>query len=97
MSSDVDLFTTASAEAHFASAVDAVIAASARYTGEELLRLAEDHDPGFDGLLFADALAAIDRLPDVLFQPYGLNSRDVDALKIRMNEWAGRIRTGRRG
>jgi hypothetical protein len=71
--------------------------ASSRYTGEELLRLAVDHDPGFDRLLFADALAAIDRLPDVLFQPYGLNSRDVDALKIRMNEWAGRIRTGRRG
>lgn len=41
--------------------VDAVLS-SGRYTEEELLRLAADHDPGFDRLLFAEALAAIDRL-----------------------------------
>jgi hypothetical protein len=71
--------------------VDAILA-SGRYTGEELLSLAADHDPGFDRLLFAEALAAIDRLPDGLFRPYGLNSRDVHALRDRMADWAGRIR-----
>jgi hypothetical protein len=72
--------------------VDAILA-SRRYTGDELLLLATDHDPGFDRLLFAEALAAIDRLPDSLFQPYGLNSCDVHALRDRMNEWASRIRS----
>jgi hypothetical protein len=43
--------------------VDAILT-SGRYTGEESLGLAADHDPGFDQLLFAEALAAIDRLPD---------------------------------
>jgi len=72
--------------------VDAILA-SGRYTGEELLHLAADHDPGFDRLLFADALAAIDRLPDRLFQSYGLSVDDVFALRDRMNEWASRIRS----
>lgn len=58
-----------------------------------MLHLAADHDPGFDRLLFADALAAIDRLPDRLFQSYGLSVDDVFALRDRMNEWASRIRS----
>ena len=71
--------------------VDAVLS-SGRYTEEELLRLAADHDPGFDRLLFAEALAAIDRLPGTLFQPYDLAVDDVSGLKDRMNGWACRIR-----
>ena len=54
--------------------VDAILA-SGRYTEDELLDLAADHDPGFDRSWFAEALAAIDRLPDRLFQPYGLGPR----------------------
>lgn len=49
--------------------VDAIVA-SGRYTQEELLALAADHDPGFDRSWFAEALSAVDRLPDRLFQPY---------------------------
>jgi hypothetical protein len=51
--------------------VDAILA-SGRYTEDELVNLAMDHDPGFDLIWFAEALAAINRLPDNLFQPYGL-------------------------
>jgi hypothetical protein len=36
--------------------VDAILS-SGRDMDEELLRLAADHDPGFDRLLFAEALA----------------------------------------
>ena len=50
----------------------AAILASGRYTEDELLTLAADHDPGFDRSWFAEALTAINRLPDSLFQPYGL-------------------------
>jgi hypothetical protein len=43
-------------------------------------------------LWFAEALAAIGRLPDSLFRPYGLGAEDVSALKERMVGWASRIR-----
>jgi hypothetical protein len=70
--------------------VDAIVS-SGRYTEDELLDLAADHDPGFDRSWFAEALSAIDRLPDRLFQPYDLNLEDTAALKDRMRSWAQRI------
>jgi hypothetical protein len=72
--------------------VDAILT-SGRYAEDELLDLAADHDPGFDQSWFAQALAAIDRLPDSLFQPYGMSPKDTAALRERMHAWAGRIRT----
>lgn len=42
--------------------VDAALS-SGRYTSDELLALAIDHDPGFDPKLFAGALIAVRRLP----------------------------------
>jgi hypothetical protein len=71
--------------------VDAILA-SGRYTEDELVNLAMDHDPGFDLIWFAEALAAINRLPDSLFQPYGLEAEDVAALRRRVTGWAKRIR-----
>lgn len=71
--------------------VDAILT-SGRYTEAELVDLAADHDPGFDRSWFAEALAAIDRLPDSLFQPYGLEPQDVAALRLRMTGWATKIR-----
>jgi hypothetical protein len=70
--------------------VDAILA-SGRYAEDRLLELAADHDPGFDQSRFAEALAAIDRLPDSLFQIYGLNQQDTSALRERMRAWARRI------
>jgi hypothetical protein len=72
--------------------VDAILA-SGRYTEDELLTLAADHDPGFDRSWFAEALAAIDRLPDRLFHPYDLSPEEAVALKARMRAWANRIGT----
>lgn len=70
--------------------VDAILA-SGRYTENELLDLAADHDPGFNQSWFAEALAAIDRLPNNLFQPYGMSSKATAALRERMHAWARRI------
>lgn len=72
--------------------VDAILT-SGRYTEDELLSLAADHDPGFDEPRFAEALAAIDRLPDSLFQPYGMNPHETSALRGRMRAWARRLST----
>lgn len=70
--------------------VDAILT-SGRYTEEDLLGLAADHDPGFDRPMFAEALAAIDRLPDSLFRPYGMSPEDASALRERIHAWARRI------
>jgi hypothetical protein len=71
--------------------VDAILS-SGRYAEDQLLSLAMDHDPGFDRLWFAEALSAIDRLPDSLFQSYSLDPMQVSALRERMTGWAARIR-----
>jgi hypothetical protein len=74
--------------------VDAIVA-SGRYTEDDLLDLAADHDPGFDRSWFAEALSAIDRLSDRLFLPYDLSLEDTAALKGRMRAWAQKIETAR--
>jgi hypothetical protein len=50
----------------------AAILGSGRYSEDDLGRLAAEHDQGFDSAWFAEALGAVDRLPDTLFAPYGL-------------------------
>lgn len=72
--------------------VDAIVT-SGRYTEDELLNLAADHDPGFDRSRFAEALTAINRLPDSLFQPYGMDPEGTSALRERMRAWARRLST----
>lgn len=69
----------------------AAILASGRYSEEDLVRLAEEHDPGFDPSWFTEALNAVDRLPVALFAPYGLDPQDVSALKAQMHAWAEKI------
>jgi hypothetical protein len=71
--------------------VDAILT-SGRYTQQQLLDLAADHDPGFDRMLFAEALEAIDRLPASLFEPYRVDSSGVSAICQRMHGWASEIR-----
>jgi hypothetical protein len=69
----------------------AAILASGRYSEEALVHLATEHDPGFDPAWFAEALEAVDRLPDVLFAPYGLDPEGVSALRTQMHTWAKKI------
>lgn len=64
---------------------------SGRYALTEILRLAAEHDPGFDSSMFAEALAAIDRLPDEAFEPYGLSPGEVGALRERVAGWSNQI------
>jgi hypothetical protein len=64
---------------------------SDRYTGPDLLRLAAEHDPGFDPSMFANALQAIRRLPEAEFTAYGLTQDQVTALVNSLTEWAEQI------
>lgn len=74
--------------------VDAA-ARDGRYSNADLLRLARDHDPGFDDTHFADALRAIKRLPIAEFMAYGLLAAEVEALVTRTQAWADRLRPPR--
>jgi hypothetical protein len=64
---------------------------SGRYTGEELLTLALDHDPGFDRQLFAQALMAVERLPLAEFTAYDLSEEAAKDLITRLTSWATEI------
>jgi hypothetical protein len=105
-SADVDLFAAASAQFDFPEAVDAVIfgraeirdyvdvaaiLSSGRYSDDDLVRLAAEHDPGFDLAWFTEALEAVDRIPDTGFAEYGLDPSAASALRARMHAWAKKI------
>src|SRR6185312_7470173 len=72
--------------------VDAVLQ-SGRYTSDELLALAQSHDPGFDEAVFVIALRAIRRLPAAGCRVHALRPDvgDVSALTARMTQWADTI------
>lgn len=64
---------------------------SGRYSRDELVRLAEEHDPGFDRRMFAQALTAIERLPDSEFTVYGLDIDTITELRVRLTSWADEL------
>ncbi|HEX3514274.1 MAG TPA: nucleotidyl transferase AbiEii/AbiGii toxin family protein [Trebonia sp.] len=69
----------------------AAILASNRYSDDDLIRLAAEHDPGFDLAWFTEALEAVDRIPDTGFAEYGLDPASAAALRSRMHAWAKKI------
>ncbi|MGI9064758.1 MAG: nucleotidyl transferase AbiEii/AbiGii toxin family protein [Pseudonocardiaceae bacterium] len=73
--------------------IDVDAALSNRYDGNDLLRLAQEHDPGFDPTTFAGALRAVRRLPLAEFRAYGLPDSAAAALVNRMLQWAIAIET----
>lgn len=72
----------------------AAILASGRYSEGDLIRLAAEHDPGFDLAWFTEALEAVDRIPDTGFAEYGLDPASASALRARMHAWAKKISGG---
>nr|WP_239395867.1 hypothetical protein [Frankia sp. CiP3] len=66
--------------------VDAAIT-SGRYTREQLLNLAAQTDPGFDRLIFADALGALTQITDTAFAEYDTKPEAVADLRRRFAEW----------
>jgi hypothetical protein len=71
--------------------VDAALRSQA-YTHQELLELAEAHDPGFERPHFAEALGAVRRLPLAEFTAYVLRANDARRLVDRMVELGAALR-----
>lgn len=70
--------------------IDAAVAAG-RYTIDQLCRLAEAVDAGFDRPMFTDMLRHIDRFDDQEFTQYGLAAAEVPALRARVEQWRVRL------
>lgn len=73
--------------------IDAVLA-SGRYTSDQLLRLIEAADPGFDRATFADVLGAADQISEAAFAPYGIDTESLRILRQRFAEWQKELRQG---
>lgn len=58
---------------------------------EELMTLAENGDPGFDRLLFAERLATVDQISPERVLPYGVKRQDFEGVVNRCREWAEQI------
>ncbi|BFU47225.1 hypothetical protein KRMM14A1004_54620 [Krasilnikovia sp. MM14-A1004] len=72
--------------------IDAAITAG-RYTPDELCRLAADADAGFDRQLFARMLGSITRFDDQDFIDYGIEPREIAAMRDRMRGWQNQLLT----
>jgi Nucleotidyl transferase AbiEii toxin, Type IV TA system len=66
--------------------VDAVLL-SGHYSREDLLRLAVEHDPGFEPARFAESLAVLEIVPDAELTAYGLPEQTVTELRARFADW----------
>ncbi len=73
--------------------IDAALG-SGRYSREDLLRLAERADSGFDRRIFADALGQAEVLDPADFEQYGITGRVLDGVRIRFEAWRRDLITG---
>lgn len=64
---------------------------SGRYSAEDLLRLVEERDPGFDRPMFAQALRASRRWDDEDYMKYGLDAEAVTRLRSAIQSWADEL------
>jgi hypothetical protein len=65
----------------------AALVLGGHYTREELLRLAEERDSGFDRAVFAQMLAGIARYKDIDFLRYGIDQRFLEAVRHEVEAW----------
>jgi hypothetical protein len=71
--------------------VDA-IRQSGRYTDEQLLDLATEHDPGFERPMFASLLARVRDLTEVEVIEYGVSPDQLTQVKQRLADWSTQLR-----
>jgi hypothetical protein len=72
--------------------IDATLC-SGRYSGEDLLCLAERADSGFDRRIFAAALAQAGLLDPADFAQYGIIGQDLDEMRTRFAAWRHELLT----
>lgn len=66
--------------------VDAIVA-SGRYTQEQLMSVAAEHNPGFSPTMFAQSLSYLRRIPDREFAAYGASEAHITGMRARFATW----------
>lgn len=64
---------------------------SERFSDPELLRLAAEHDPGFDDATFADQIGLVSTISSGAVADYGVTPESLDGIKNRLLAWRDRI------
>jgi hypothetical protein len=63
------------------------ILASGRYSRQQLLVIAAEHNPGFSPSMFAESLAYLHRIPDREFAAYGSSQEQIDRMRKEFRSW----------
>jgi hypothetical protein len=66
---------------------------SGRYDRDQLIRLFDEHERGFDRQMFAGALGQAARISDAVFAQYGASGRQVEEMRERFAEWRNELLT----
>ena len=70
--------------------VDAILT-SGRYTRDQLLEVAAEHNPGFNAAMFAESLSFLRRIPNRDFTAYGTTNSDIEAMRHRFADWEKKL------
>ena len=74
--------------------VDAIVA-SGRYTQEQLLSVAAEHNPGFTPAMVSQSLSYLHRIPDREFSAYGASDAQITGMRARFTAWEKELQAGR--
>jgi hypothetical protein len=74
--------------------VDAILA-SGRYTRQQLMTIAAEHNPGFTPGMFAQSLSYLHRVPDREFAAYGATQKQIARMRQQFSTWENDLSTGR--
>jgi hypothetical protein len=66
--------------------IDAILA-SGRYSRQQLLDIAAEHNPGFCPPMFAESLSYLHRIPDREFAAYGASHEQIDPMRQELRAW----------
>ncbi|MEU1956109.1 nucleotidyl transferase AbiEii/AbiGii toxin family protein [Nocardia rhamnosiphila] len=66
--------------------IDAILG-SGRYSQQQLIAIATEHNPGFDSSMFAESLSFLRRIPDRDFTAYGIDANKLAAIRARFAGW----------
>jgi Nucleotidyl transferase AbiEii toxin, Type IV TA system len=68
---------------------------SGRYTRQELMAVAGEHNPGFSPDLFSESLSYLRRIPDREFTAYGASHEQIESMRRGFANWEGELHTHR--
>ena len=74
--------------------VDTILA-SGRYTRQQLMSIAAEHNPGFSPGVFAESLSYLHRIPDREFAAYGASQEQVTRMRHEFSSWEHDLQAGR--